>query len=403
MAALAALALDFDGPFVAQVVDGRRVLRGTLHVAAPVVFGPHVRVRLDAEGVKPLESDSGETVPLAWLPRGRYRVDILVPDSFPAGRARYGVEVRHHEAMADVGAGHASGEVKLPASASGVTALAWTIDSIAPTPPVSSLAWRKGHADWFFRHFDHATWVVVSYLLDNSPLLKGRILDVGCGDGITDLGIALRTGCEELVGIDPFRGYERLPEILADKHLPTDTIPPNLRFMAESANALPFPDDRFDVVVSWGSLEHIAGGYDKALAEIRRVLRPGGLFFVHPGLYYSNVGSHLGEFSREPFVHLKKPLDELKRLVLGTKPDYMDRAGEFATPEQYWQWFRELNPITVSRFEQELRALDFEPWRAALRTEDLIEYTPEIQKYPIQDLAIGELYLSCISRKGASR
>jgi hypothetical protein len=55
---------------------------------------------------------------------------------------------------------------------------------------------------------------------------------------------------------------------------------------------------------------------------------------------------------------------------------------------------------TVSRFEQELRELDFEPWRAALRTEQLIEYTPEIVDFPIQDLATGELYLSCVSRKG---
>ena len=41
----------------------------------------------------------------------------------------------------------------------------------------------------------------------------------------------------------------------------------------------------------------------------------------------------------------------------------------FATPEQYWQWFTELNPITVAGFEKELRSLGFEPWRVAIRTE----------------------------------
>ena len=35
----------------------------------------------------------------------------------------------------------------------------------------------------------------------------------------------------------------------------------------------------------------------------------------------------------------------------------------------------------------------------ALRTEDRIEYTPELQRYPIQDLATNELYLSCHNRK----
>ncbi|MGZ5081379.1 MAG: hypothetical protein ACXWHZ_18630, partial [Usitatibacter sp.] len=134
---------------------------------------------------------------------------------------------------------------------------------------------------------------------------------------------------------------------------------------------------------------------------IRRVLRPGGLFFVHPGLYYSHFGHHLGEFSSEPHFHLKKPLEEVKRIVFGTQPNYMDRSGEEATQEQYWQWFNELNPITVSAFEQELRALDFEPWRVAIRTEGVIEYTPELLRYPMQDLATNELYLSCINRKKA--
>ena len=71
----------------------------------------------------------------------------------------------------------------------------------------------------------------------------------------------------------------------------------------------------------------------------------------------------------------------------------------FAPPEQYWQWFRELNPITVTQFEKELRERDLQPWRVAIRTEDLIEYTPEIEAYPMQDLATAELYVSCINKK----
>jgi hypothetical protein len=35
----------------------------------------------------------------------------------------------------------------------------------------------------------------------------------------------------------------------------------------------------------------------------------------------------------------------------------------------------------------------------ALRTEALLEYTPELLGYPMQDLATGELYLSCVNRK----
>lgn len=394
-------ALRFEGPLTAATQDGRPVLRGTLVVSAAIVILPFLRLRIEGAGGTLVESNSRETYHVGWLPRGAYRVDIVLPRPFPAGDARYTIESGHREAMNDdVLADRSEGRSAIPAGVPGAPcALSWSIEGIAPAPALATLSWRKGHADWFFRHFDHAGPTVISYMLGDSPLLRERILDVGCGDGITDLSVALRTRCRELVGIDPFRGYERLPQILAANALPVDAVPANLRFLPEDANRLPFADDSFDVVISWGSLEHIAGGYDRALREIRRVLRPQGLFFVHPGLYYSNFGHHLGEFSSEPHFHLKKPPEEIRRIVLQTQPNYMDRSGEFSSPEQYWQWFRELNPITVSRFEQELRALDFQPWRVALRTEGLIEYTPEIEHYPMQDLATNELYVSCVSRK----
>jgi hypothetical protein len=78
----------------------------------------------------------------------------------------------------------------------------------------------------------------------------------------------------------------------------------------------------------------------------------------------------------------------------------MDRAGEFSPPEDYWRWYKELNPITVAEFEQELKLLEFDFYRVALRTEDLIEYHhPKLQEYGMQDLATVELYLSAYNRK----
>ncbi len=391
------MSLSFEGAIAAPEVPGRRVVQATVAVSAPIAFLPQLRVRVTS-GADSFYGDSSQTW-VAWLPRGRYSIQAFLPDTAPAGACEVHLEAVHKEATEWKVGATAAGSVTLGPAPGGTSELTWDVEGIAPTPRLAELSWRKGASDWFFRHFDHAAPTIISYMLGDSPMLRGRILDVGCGDGITDLGLVLRTGCEQLVGVDPFRGYERLPEILRANHLPADVVPANLRFQADDANALPFADNTFDVVVSWGSVEHIAGGYLKALDEMRRVLKPAGLLFIHPGLYYSNYGHHLGEFSSEPFFHLKNTPAEVERIVMDTPPTYMDRAGEFSAPAQYLQWYRELNPITVPQFERELRERDLEPWRVAIRTEALIEYTPEIQKYSMQDLATAELYVSCVNRK----
>ena len=332
-----------------------------------------------------------------WLPRGRYRWRLTGPEGqFPTSSGRIDATLFYRDGPS---AGRTPPQTLQFADASVGEALEAARITLDGDPDPAKLSWQRGHEDWFFRHFDHAGPTIGSYFFKDSPLLRGRILDMGCGDGITDLSLYLRYQPERLVGVDPFRGYERLPQIAAQQGLALEPWPENLEFLPADGNHLPFADDSFDVVVSWGSVEHIVGGYKQALREIKRVLRPDGLLFVHPGLYYSNYGHHLGEFSDEPFFHLKRSPEALREFVLGTPPRYMDRAGEFATNAQYWQWYTELNPITVSGFEQELRALDFEPWRVALRTEPIIEYTPELLKYPMQDLSTAELYMSCWNRK----
>lgn len=372
---------------------------------AAIAFLPEVQVQVLPEtGGDPLYSSRlSSAYSIAWLPRGQYRLschlhDLQVPEGRYVLKLSTIVESARQPVLTDEQSVGFESAVKIISK--GLAQAAWTVESGTGTAAVEGLAWSQGYENWFFRHFDHAALVVTDYLLKKHPLLKGRILDVGCGDGIIDLGVFLRTQPEELVGIDPFGGFKRLPDIIKEHHLPADVLgDPRLQFREEDGNDIPYPDDYFDVVISWGSLEHIAGGYDGALDEIRRVLKRGGLLFVHPGLYYGALGNHLGEFFDDPFVHLKMPEQELKEAVLAGRPRRMDRAGHVASPAEYWQWYTELNPITVPAFEQQLRDLGFEPWRAAVRTSDVIEYTPELQQYPIQDLATAELYLSAWNRK----
>ena len=375
-------------------------------VTAPVVFDVDVSVDFfDRNGERAGRSQMrAEGWHIWWLPRGKYTAHALAP-ALDLAPGRYRAQVALWAKVDDVDTRIAGAELhfEIAAGAGGGPTLSWQLRSRDGAVDIAQLPWRRGD-DWIYKHFDHAALTTTDYLLGNSPLLKGRVLDVGCGDGITDLGIALRKRPAEMVGIDPFGSFARLPEVLQQAQLPADCVPSNLRFLPASANEIPFADNYFDVVVSWGSLEHIAGGYAKAFSEIRRVLRPGGLLMVHPGLFYSDIGNHLNEFrfaKEEPYVHLKRSREWLREQVLKGEVERMDRAGSDATPEEYWRFFTELNPITVDAFETELRGLDFEPWRVALRTHERVDYTPELQPYSFVDLAVGELYISAYNRKAA--
>jgi SAM-dependent methyltransferase len=98
----------------------------------------------------------------------------------------------------------------------------------------------------------------------------GELLEIGCGNG-GDLAQLARRGMR-VTGIDL---TERAAS-LARVRLELLGIPGEVR--VADAEDLPFPDGRFDVVYSFGVLHHTPD-IERALSEVRRVLRPGGWFF----------------------------------------------------------------------------------------------------------------------------
>ena len=95
------------------------------------------------------------------------------------------------------------------------------------------------------------------------------VLDCACGEGYGSriLADAARSVCG--VDIDA----ETIEH--ATRRYATD----GLSFTRASALELPFGDDRFDVVVSFETLEHLAE-HDELMSEFRRVLRPGGFLVM---------------------------------------------------------------------------------------------------------------------------
>lgn len=107
------------------------------------------------------------------------------------------------------------------------------------------------------------------WLNQHLPEGKFEMLDIGCGNGalLNALADRLISG----IGVDESAGIiERARKKNADK--------PHLSFTKIDGPVLPFPDDSFDVVTSLMSFRYL--DWDPLLAEIKRVMRPGGKFLI---------------------------------------------------------------------------------------------------------------------------
>lgn len=97
----------------------------------------------------------------------------------------------------------------------------------------------------------------------------GRILDAGAGTGrIT--GYAAQRGAD-------IRGVDLSPRMVEEAR----RLFPDLSFDVGSLLELPYPDDAFAGVLLWYSVIHLTDTeLERALAEVARVARPGGLMLL---------------------------------------------------------------------------------------------------------------------------
>ncbi len=97
---------------------------------------------------------------------------------------------------------------------------------------------------------------------------ESRVLDVGASTGIIDDHLAEHFA--QVTGID----IDREAVISAGERFPRD----NLVFREGDALAIEFPDATFDVVICSQVYEHVPDAA-RMMAEIHRVLRPGGVCY----------------------------------------------------------------------------------------------------------------------------
>jgi SAM-dependent methyltransferase len=101
-------------------------------------------------------------------------------------------------------------------------------------------------------------------------LSSGRVLDIGCGSYPLFL---VGSDFAEKYGLD--RVPVSLPDELREGNLKV------LEYDVQTGGELPFPADHFEVVTMLAVFEHLEPAVlSRLLAEIRRVLKPGGMYVL---------------------------------------------------------------------------------------------------------------------------
>jgi len=147
---------------------------------------------------------------------------------------------------------------------------------------------------WMLRRFE------APRVLSGLDVPKGSVcLDIGCGSGIGALLINQYLDCERIVGIDIDPGMVTLARkcMLHPSRWAQDIRTDNIEFRCEDATKSSFPDCHFDAVVEFGALHHIRG-WKKAISEVYRILKEGGVFcfaeeVLLPAFLFRLVGGEL--------------------------------------------------------------------------------------------------------------
>ena len=122
----------------------------------------------------------------------------------------------------------------------------------------------------FFAKLEQERYALEPYIPDFARWQRGegkRVLEVGVGAG-TDHVQWARAGAL-LTGVD----LTQEAVDLTSERLELEGFAPDLR--VADAEQLPFPSDHFDIVYSYGVLHH-SPDTERCIAEVHRVLRPGG-------------------------------------------------------------------------------------------------------------------------------
>lgn len=127
------------------------------------------------------------------------------------------------------------------------------------------------------------------------PLDQAHVLELGCGKADKTRAIAKAGKVASILALEV--------DAIQHAHNLTATDLSNVCFELGCAEDIPVADASMDIVLMFKSLHHVPmDKMDKALTEIRRVLKPGGLAYISEPIYAGEFNEILRLFHNEKQV-----------------------------------------------------------------------------------------------------
>ena len=158
------------------------------------------------------------------------------------------------------------------------------------------------------------------------PLKCSKVLELGCGRAELTRAIAETDNVDSILALE-------VDLIQHKKNLLIDDLP-NVEFTTGAAEAIPAKDNSFDVVLMFKSLHHVPlDKMDKALSEVHRVLKPGGLAYISEPVFEGEFNEIMRLFHDEKEVRLAA-FEAIKRSV-NSGFFNLEEERFFYTPKEY--------------------------------------------------------------------
>ena len=170
---------------------------------------------------------------------------------------------------------------------------------------------------------------------------SNQILEVGCGYGFASLFVSQSGKQVSAVDVEDVR-YPAVKES-------------GVKFsVGDACQRLPFRDNSFDLIYSINAVEHFPDP-EKAISEIIRVTRPGGIIFLaFSQLYYSAWGLHASRRLGMPYPQLLFSEETIQRFVDEKQAEIADTYSQSSDRSKIGPY---LNGYSIQQYRAIFRGL----------------------------------------------